>query len=112
MDVLTVYKETKQAVKKIRSKSIPIFFEVKTYRYRGHSMSDPARYRPKEELAAYKNKDPIEILKKGLIGDKIITELDFKEMDERAKKVTESAVSFAEKSEEPSVDTLFEDIYS
>ncbi len=63
MDVLEVYDEVSKTVKKTRQEKIPSFIEIRTYRYKGHSMSDPAKYRSKEELQSYKEQDPIVILK-------------------------------------------------
>jgi pyruvate dehydrogenase E1 component alpha subunit len=57
MDVLEVYESISKAVKEVRKKSMPLFFEIRTYRYKGHSMSDPAKYRSKEELEEYKRQD-------------------------------------------------------
>jgi pyruvate dehydrogenase E1 component alpha subunit len=112
MDVLEVYDGIKEAVETVRDTSEPLFFEIKTYRYRGHSMSDPAKYRTKEELESYKEQDPILILKKQLIEDQIISEKKLDAMDEEAKKISAESVKFAEASDNPTLDSLYTDVYA
>ena len=112
MHVLSVYDEISAAVETIRKEPQPLFFEIKTYRYRGHSMSDPAKYRTKEELESYKAQDPIIILQKRLVEEKIASEAEIKAIDEEAKKLSADAVEFAESSEAPPVESLYEDVYS
>ena len=112
MDVTTVYEAMKDAVEEVRKKSQPLFFEMKTYRYRGHSMSDPAQYRTKEELEQYREQDPILILKKQMIDNKILTEDQYKKLDDEMKKASDAAASFADESEEPSLDTLHQDVFA
>jgi len=112
MDVLTVYQEIQTAVDSIRKESHPLFFEIKTYRYRGHSMSDPAKYRTKEELNSYKEQDPIVILQNTLVEGKYAEEKEIKDIDEAAKTRCQEAVDFAETSEEPGPDALYEDVYA
>ncbi len=112
MDVLTVYKEIQTAVNSIRKERHPLFFEIKTYRYRGHSMSDPAKYRTKEELNSYKEQDPIIILQKALVEGKFAEEEEIKDIDEAVKTRCQEAVDFAETSEEPDPEGLYEDVYA
>jgi len=111
MDVLTVFEEMQQAVEKVRKESTPMFFEIKTYRYKGHSMSDPAKYRTKDELQQYKQQDPILILKDALIRDKIINEDQYKKIDAEMKEICSNAVQFAEESPEPALSELHSDVY-
>ncbi len=111
MDVLEVYDGISEAVKTVRETQEPLFFEIKTYRYRGHSMSDPAKYRTKEELDSYKEQDPIVILKKQLIDEKIFEEKKLDALDDEAKKISADSVTFSEQSAEPSIDSLYEDVY-
>lgn len=111
MDALEVYDEMSKAVKQVRKNSEPLLFEMKTYRYRGHSMSDPAKYRTKDELDSYKSQDPIVILQKRLIEAGVLDEDGIGKLDEKAKKVSKEAVEFAENSDEPGIDTMYEDIY-
>jgi pyruvate dehydrogenase E1 component subunit alpha len=110
MDVLTVYSEMSQAIKEVRKSSHPLFFEMKTYRYRGHSMSDPAHYRTKEELEEYREQDPILILKKQMSDAKLLSEEEYEKIDEEMKDASNKAADFADASEEPSPDALYEDV--
>jgi pyruvate dehydrogenase E1 component alpha subunit len=109
MDILQVHEHVLDAVEKAR-KGEPGFLEIKTYRYKGHSMSDPAKYRTKEEVEQYKQQDPIIIFKDKLITDKIITDKDYEDIDMNAKKTCQEAVDFSEQSEEPSLDELYKDV--
>ena len=110
MDVLTVYDELTGAVKDVRKNGTPLFYEIKTYRYKGHSMSDPAKYRTKEELEEYKQQDPILILKSQLLDDNMITNEEFDTMDDEAKNISAQAADFAENSDEPPLESLYEDV--
>ncbi len=112
MDVLTVFDEISSAVEQVREESQPLFFEIKTYRYKGHSMSDPAKYRTKDELESYKQQDPIAILKTKLVEAEMLSEEEFSSMDDDIGKTVQEAVDFAEESEEPAVDALYEDIFA
>jgi len=112
MDFLDMYEGIKEMVEESRKTGHPYLVDVKTYRYRGHSMSDPAKYRSKEELDSFKEQDPIERLKGEMIAEKIITEKAFKEMDDDVKAICEEAVDFAEKSPEPPLASMYEDIYA
>ena len=112
MDVLEVYESISRAVAKARKEPSPFFFEVKTYRYKGHSMSDPAKYRTKEELEAHKKQDPILILK-GYMEEKGFTdEAGFKKIDDEVRKEVIEAVDFSENSPEPEEEALYEDVYA
>ncbi len=112
MDVLTVYDEISEAVKRVRKSRAPLFFEIRTYRYRGHSMSDPAKYRTKDELESYKAQDPIVILRKRLIDSEVADEDEIRAVDEETRRVGAEAVEFAEASGAPAVDALYEDIFA
>ena len=112
MDVLAVYGGIKKGVESVRKNSEPLFFEIKTYRYRGHSMSDPAKYRTKEELESYKEQDPISILKKRLLDEKVASEKEIDTIDEEAKTISSEAVKFSEASKEPALETLYEDVFA
>ncbi len=112
MDVLDMYRKTKEAVDRARYEHIPTFLEARTYRFRGHSMSDPihGHYRTKEEVEEMKAKDPIinfgELLKK----ENIFSEEQMKEMDDEIKKIVNESIEFAEKSEEPPLEDLYTDV--
>jgi pyruvate dehydrogenase E1 component alpha subunit len=110
MDVQEVYREVKEAAAQVRAESAPVFLEIKTYRYRGHSMSDPAKYRTPEELESYKKQDPLLILKARMEEAGTLDERQYAEMDAAVKAVCDDAVTFAEESPEPGPDALYEDI--
>ncbi|HHY82364.1 MAG TPA: pyruvate dehydrogenase (acetyl-transferring) E1 component subunit alpha [Clostridiales bacterium] len=112
MNVLTVYEETKKAIKLVKEKNTPVFLEIQTYRYRGHSMSDPAKYRTKEELEAYKSKDPIIIFKTEMMEAGMLTEDEYTLLDKKQKDIVNESVQYAEQSEEPSLEAMYEDIYA
>ena len=107
-----MYDEMLQAVADVRDTGTPKFFEIKTYRYKGHSMSDPAKYRSKEELQEYKDQDPIIILQKALVEEKMITDDEIKELDDAAKQKSTDAADFAENSDEPDAEALYTDVYA
>lgn len=112
MNVLNVYEEMKEAVDAMRKDNIPRFFEIKTYRYKGHSMSDPAKYRTKDELDGYKKQDPIIVLKAQMMEAGLLDEEEFKQIDKECKEVAQKSVDFAEKSDEPPVESIYEDIFA
>jgi pyruvate dehydrogenase E1 component alpha subunit len=84
---------------------------MKTYRYRGHSMSDPAKYRTKEEVESYKAQDPIEMVKNTLLEQKMATEEEIEKINERINDIVEDSVKFAEESPYPDPSELFKDVY-
>ncbi|MEH6665219.1 MAG: pyruvate dehydrogenase (acetyl-transferring) E1 component subunit alpha [Brevundimonas sp.] len=111
MDVLAVRDAVKRAVERARSGEGPYILEVKTYRYRGHSMSDPAKYRTKEEVdEVKKTRDPIELIK-GLLADAKATEDEIKAIDAEIKAIVAEAVQFAQESPEPDPSELYTDVY-
>ncbi len=112
MDFLDMYEGIKELVAESRKNGKAYLVDVKTYRYKGHSMSDPAKYRTKEELDHFKNLDPIITLKGELLEAKLITEDEFKAMDDAIKKEVAEAIDFADKSPEPPMHTMYEDIYA
>lgn len=110
MDVLTVYDEFTEAVAAVRTNGEPLFYEIDTYRYRGHSMSDPAQYRTREELDEYKEQDPLLILKKQLTEAGLLSEEEYGSFDEEAKEISNRAAEHAEQAPEPSLDSLYDDV--
>jgi pyruvate dehydrogenase E1 component alpha subunit len=112
MDVLEVYEMVSEEVDRIRKNRSPGFLEIRTYRYKGHSMSDPARYRTRDELNAYREQDPLLLLKTRMINNNQMTEEQFKALDARIKKQCDDAVKFADKSDEPALESLYEDVYA
>jgi len=107
----TVYEAIGKAAKHIRSGKGPYFLEIKTYRYKGHSVSDPAKYRTKDELNDYKDKDPIKVTEKRILENKMATEPEIKAIKDKIKKLVEEAVEFAENSDYPDGALLYEDNY-
>jgi len=95
----------------IRKNSHPAFIEARTYRYRGHSMSDPASYRTKEQLEKYRLDDPITRLRAQLTREGKLTNEKFDELDKRAKDAALASVKFAEESPEPRLEKLYDYTY-
>ncbi|MWD28064.1 pyruvate dehydrogenase (acetyl-transferring) E1 component subunit alpha [Aquicoccus sp. SCR17] len=113
MDVLAVKAAGETAVAHCRAGKGPYILEVKTYRYRGHSMSDPAKYRTREEVQKMRSeRDPIEHVREMLISGKHATEDDLKAIDKEIKEVVNRSADFARDSAEPALDELWTDIYA
>ncbi len=106
-----VHNAVLRAVNRAREKGGPTFLEIKTYRYKGHSMSDPQKYRTKEELEEYKEKDPIEHCKKVLSTEFEVGEEVFEQIAEKVKNIVEESVKFSEESPWPDDDELLKDVY-
>ena len=100
-----------RAVNRAREKGGPSLLEIKTYRYKGHSMSDPQKYRTKEELEEYKQKDPIEHVMKVLQDEFNVSEAEIEVINERVKMEVEESVTFAEESPWPDDNELLKDVY-
>ena len=112
MDVVAVREAGARAAEHARSGSGPYILEMKTYRYRGHSMSDPAKYRTREEVdEVRKTRDPIEHLKERLERDGLATEASLKAIDNDVKKIVAEAAEFARTTPEPDPSELMTDIY-
>ncbi|MEM9414865.1 MAG: thiamine pyrophosphate-dependent enzyme [Planctomycetota bacterium] len=90
----------------------PAFINVKTYRYQGHSMSDPQKYRSKDEVGEFKDRDPISELVRHMIDSNMVTQEDCDAMDKRAKQVSLDAVKFAKASPDMPVEEMFTDVYA
>lgn len=111
MDVLAVREAGLEAVEFVRAGNGPILLEMKTYRYRGHSMSDPAKYRSKEEVETYKDtRDPIENFKNALIAAGELNEDKVKEIEKEVKAIVSEAADFAQTSPEPPESELWTDV--
>jgi len=111
MDVLKVREAGQKAIEHARSGKGPFILEMKTYRYRGHSMSDPAKYRKREEVDDIRShRDPIEGLKKQLIESKEATEDELKDLDKEIKKRVQQSVDFSQESPEPDPKELWTDV--
>ena len=111
MDPVAVHNAMDEAVQRARAGEGPTFLEIRTYRYKGHSMSDPAKYRTKEELEEYKGRDPLLATKAAIVENKYADDAWFAEVEAEVKKVVDDSVKFAEESPYPSVDELYKDIY-
>ncbi len=107
-----VHDAMEKAIDLARKGNGPSLLEMETYRYKGHSMSDPAKYRTKEEVESYKAKDPVEIIKQKLLTSKFATEVDVETINKRVTDVVEASVKFAEESPYPDPSELFIDVYS
>ncbi|OWU81443.1 pyruvate dehydrogenase (acetyl-transferring) E1 component subunit alpha [Phaeobacter sp. 22II1-1F12B] len=113
MDVLAVKEAGERAVAHCRKGDGPYILEIKTYRYRGHSMSDPAKYRTREEVQKMREeRDPIEQVRAKLLSGKSITEDKLKEIDKEIKEIVNASAEFAKESPEPAVEELWTDIYA
>ena len=111
MDVRAVKTAGDRAVKRAREGGGPYILEMLTYRYRGHSMSDPAKYRSREEVQKVrKESDPIEQVKKRIIADGIASENDLKAIDKEVKAIAAAAAEFAQNDAEPELSELYTDI--
>ncbi|MEZ5956004.1 MAG: pyruvate dehydrogenase (acetyl-transferring) E1 component subunit alpha [Hyphomonadaceae bacterium] len=112
MDVVAVREAGRRAVERARAGEGPYLLEMKTYRYRGHSMSDPAKYRTKEEVEEQKTKhDPIELVKKIIVDAGHATEDDLKAVDREIRAIVSESATFAQESPEPDPSELMTDIY-
>ena len=106
-----VHNAVLRAVNRAREKGGPTLLEIKTYRYKGHSMSDPQKYRDKEEVEEYKQKDPIDHVLKVLKDQYNVEDALIEEINERVKAEVEESVKFAEESPWPNEDELLKDVY-
>lgn len=111
MDVESVHEAVSRAAERARKGDGPTFLEFKTYRFRGHSMSDPQKYRTKEEVADWKSRDPIAMVKDRILTNEIATEEELDEIDKKIKQTVVDAVKFAEDSPYPEAHEAFEDVY-
>jgi len=111
MDVFTVYEEMKKIVEEVREDNMPWFVEIRTYRYRGHSMSDPQKYRTKDELEEYQKTDPIERLKTYILDEKITSKKKVEKIEEEIENSVLEAIEFAENADAPEPEALYEDMF-
>lgn len=112
MDIMAVREAALQIFEEIRSGSGPQFLEVNTYRFRGHSMGDPERYRKAEEVRTWQANDPIGIYRKHLITNGISLETELDQIDHQVEEEVNDAVAFAESSPEPAPEELYQNIYA
>ncbi|WP_242434614.1 pyruvate dehydrogenase (acetyl-transferring) E1 component subunit alpha [Hymenobacter amundsenii] len=111
MNVEDVHEAVARAAERARAGEGPTFLEFKTYRYKGHSMSDPAKYRTKDELEDYRSRDTIEAVRHTILTHNLATEEDLAAIDEKIKGQVQESVEFAEKSDYPTADELYHDVY-
>ncbi len=112
-DVLVVRDALREAVQYVRSGNGPFFVEVETYRFRGHSMSDPGKYRSREEVEEHKRKhDPLRVARRRLLEELGATEGELTALEEAAAARVEEAVRFAEQSEPTREETMYECVYA
>jgi pyruvate dehydrogenase E1 component alpha subunit len=113
MDVMTIREATTRAVARARAEKVPALLEARTYRFRGHSMRDPAGavYRTKEEVEREKLRDPIVLFRDRAVGANVLSEADVRTIEKDVNDVIDEAVAFADASPEPPAEWLFTDIY-
>jgi len=112
MDALTVYENMKRIADDVRKNGEPYFVEIRTYRYRGHSMSDPQKYRTKEELKEYQKIDPVERMKSYLLENEILKEEDVEKMIDDIENEVMEAIEFADETPFPEPEALYEDMFT
>jgi len=112
MSAEAVHDAIARAVKRAREKGGPTLLEMKTYRYKGHSISDPGKYRTKDELEEYKGKDPLTLVLNTIKENKFASEEEIKAIDDRIAKIVEDSVKFAEESPWPDDDEVLKDVYT
>jgi pyruvate dehydrogenase E1 component alpha subunit len=112
MSAEVVHEGVSRAIKRAREGGGPTLLEIKTYRYKGHSISDPQKYRTKEEVEEYKQRDPIVQVAEAILTKKYATQTDLDAIDKRVADTVAASVKFAEESPVPPDDEVYKDIYS
>jgi pyruvate dehydrogenase E1 component alpha subunit len=112
MSVEDVHLAVARAAERARKGDGPTLLEFRTYRYKGHSMSDPQKYRTKEEVEQYKQRDPVEVVKQTILKKKLASDKDLEVIDQRVAQQVEESVTFAEESNFPDPSEAFTDIYA
>src|SRR5215813_10075966 len=111
MDVLAVRAATERAVERARKSSLPTLLEVRTYRFMGHSMSDPGNYRTRAEIEKHQERDPLKLFSATLKETGTITDAELQELENRVREEVERSVRFAEESPEPPAEDLYTHVY-
>ncbi|MGW8251614.1 MAG: thiamine pyrophosphate-dependent dehydrogenase E1 component subunit alpha, partial [Anaerolineales bacterium] len=111
MDIMAVRQAAQEAIEAVRGGNGPFFLELVTYRFRGHSMGDPERYRQSDEVKKWQENDPIGIYHRYLVEHKILTEEELASIDEQVEQQVLEAVQTAEADPEPPAEALFENVY-
>src|SRR6185312_2268139 len=112
MDVLAVREATLRAVERARKESLPTLLEVRTYRFMGHSMSDPGNYRTRAEIERYQERDPLKLFSASLLEAKIVYQKTLDEIDQKVPEEVEDALRFADESPLPDPEELYTDVYA
>ena len=112
MDVLAVREATERAVTRARKDYLPTLLEVRTYRFMGHSMSDPGNYRTRAEIEKYQERDPIKLFSSSLKEEKIVDDKTLEQIDKEVREQVERSVRFAEESPFPAPEELYTDVYA
>jgi pyruvate dehydrogenase E1 component alpha subunit len=112
MDVLAVREATQRAVERGRKSYLPTLLEVRTYRFMGHSMSDPGNYRTRAEIEKHQERDPIKLFSATLREEKIVDDQMLEQLDKEVREEVEHSVRFADESPEPPPEELYTDIYA
>ena len=112
MDVLAVREATARAVERARKGYLPTLLEIRTYRFMGHSMSDPGNYRTRAEIEKYQERDPIKLFSASLLEEKMVDQKTLDDIDNKVREVVEDALQFAEASPLPDPEELYTDIYA
>ena len=112
MSVEAVHFAIEEASERARNGEGPTLLDIRTYRYKGHSMSDPQKYRTKDEVEDYKGKDPIVQVLNTITDHKLASESDIKKIQEEVKKIVDESIAFAEESPELEPHELYEDVYT
>ena len=112
MDVLAMRRATQRAIKRARENYLPTLIEARTYRYMGHSMSDPGNYRTRAEIEKHQERDPIKIFTATLKENGILTDKDIADIEAQVKEEVERSVRFAEESPEPEPSELYTNVYA
>ena len=111
MDVEVVHEAVGRAAERARAGDGPTLLEFRTYRYRGHSMSDPQKYRSKDEVEQYKQRDPIEMIKARILEQGVVGEDELMAIDQKIKGIVDESVKFAEESPYPPAEEAYKDVY-
>ena len=112
MDVLAVRAATERAVARARKDYLPTLLEVRTYRFMGHSMSDPGNYRTRAEIEKHQERDPVKLFSSSLKEKQILTDQDIEKLEKSVREQVEQSLRFAEESPLPAAEELYTDVYA
>ncbi len=112
MDVLAVREAVERAIERGRKDYLPTLLEIRTYRFRGHSMSDPGKYRTQAEIEEYQQRDPIMLFAASLFEEKITDQQTLDKIDGEVREIVEDSIRFAEESPFPEAEELYTDVYA